>query len=123
MPLRYLLDENLRGGGLWNAIQQHNAFGLYPVDAVRVGDPPDLPCGTPDADLPLWAERERRVLVTRDWHTMPGQLTQHLQAGNHLAGVFLIRKHCTIPQVLAHLVLAAYAADPAACKDRIEPIP
>ena|SRR5438876_10047527 len=123
MPLLYLLDENLRGGGLWQAIQQHNLLGLYPIDAVRVGDPPDLPGGSPDTALLLWAERQGRIVVTRDWHTLPGHLAQHLQAGNHSPGVFLIRKHCTIPQILSYLVLAAYAADPAACQDRIEPIP
>lgn len=38
MPLRYLLDENLRGPW-WNAIQRHNSFGTNTIDAVRVGDP------------------------------------------------------------------------------------
>lgn len=56
MPLLYLLDEHLRGGGLWQAIQQHNTVGLYPIDVVRVGDPQDLPHGTPDSVLLLWAE-------------------------------------------------------------------
>jgi hypothetical protein len=44
MPLRYLLDENQRGV-LWHVIQRHNARGVDPIDAVRVGDLPELPLG------------------------------------------------------------------------------
>ena len=36
----YVLDEQLRGS-LWQAIQSHNARGIDPIDATRVGDPPD----------------------------------------------------------------------------------
>ena len=28
MALRFVLDEHLRGGWLWHAIQQHNAQGV-----------------------------------------------------------------------------------------------
>ena len=50
MPLRFLLDENLRGGALWRAIQRHNAGGIDLLEATRVGDPVDLPCGSLDPD-------------------------------------------------------------------------
>ena len=57
MPLRFLLDENQRGL-LWRAIVRHNQSGLYPLDVERVGGPPDLPLGSSDAEILLWAERE-----------------------------------------------------------------
>jgi len=63
MPLRYLLDENQRGV-LWHVIQRHNARGIDPIDAQRVGDPADLPLGSEDPAILLWAEREQRILVT-----------------------------------------------------------
>jgi len=47
MELRYLLDEHLRGP-LWRAVQWHNRRGVCPLDAVRVGDPIDLPLGADD---------------------------------------------------------------------------
>jgi hypothetical protein len=37
----------------------------------------------------LWAEREGRVLVTLDRHTMPGHLANHLRAGHNSPGSFL----------------------------------
>src|SRR5436189_6142020 len=109
MPLLYLLDEHLRGGGLWQAIQQHNASGIDPLDALRVGDRPDLPLGSTDPDILLWAESSGRIFVSRDERTLPGYLAAHLQAGHHSPGVFMLRAVCTVPDVLFALVLAGYA--------------
>jgi hypothetical protein len=123
MPLRFLLDEQLRGGGLWHAIRQHNAVSAYTIDIIRVGDPPDLPLGSTDADNLLWAEREGRILISRDVTTLPAQLAAHLRTGHHSPGVLVIRRGSSVPQVLAYLELAAYAADPAAYQDHVEHIP
>ena len=46
MPVRFVLDETLRGKPIWQAIRQHRASGPIAVDAVRVGDPRDLPLGS-----------------------------------------------------------------------------
>jgi hypothetical protein len=107
----YLLDEHLRGP-LWRAIQTHNARGVYPIDVVRVGDPPALPCGSLDPDILTWAEREGRILVSRDEATMKTHLADHLAAGRHSPGVFLIRRGSTLDEVVEFLVDAAYASDP-----------
>ena len=122
MTLRYVLDEHLRGP-LWHAIRQHNAAGAYPIDATRVGDPPDLPLGSADLFILEWAEREDRVVVSADYKTMPGHLKTHLRAGRHLAGLFIIRPRSSVPDVVAHLALAGHAADPAAMRDTSEFIP
>jgi hypothetical protein len=122
MPLRFLLDENLRGA-LWAAILQHNATGVHPLDALRVGDPLDLPLGTADPDNLLWAERENRLLITQDKNTMPGYLHQHLQAGHHSPGVLLLRPACSLPDVVDFLVLVAYASDPLHWQDQVQYIP
>jgi len=122
MPLTYILDEHLRGM-LWQAIQQHNASSAFPIDAVQVGDPPDLPLGSSDPDILLWAEREGRVVVTRDYSTMFGHLTAHLRAGHRCAGLYIIRSKATIPQIVDYLAAAAYAGDPAVLQDGYEYIP
>lgn len=123
MPLAFLLDEHLRGGGLWQAIQQHNALGADPIDTIRVGDSPDLPLGTPDPDILLWAERQGRILISLDNKTLQRHLTLHLQAGHHSPGAFIVRPGCTVLQVLAALVLIAHAGNPLSYRDRIEFIP
>jgi hypothetical protein len=122
MPLAYVLDEHLRGL-LWDAIRQHNAGGVNVIDVTRVGDPADLPLGTQDPDLLLWAERENRVVVTRDWNTMPGHLANHLQGGHHSPGVFILRRGLSLPQLVDILVLTAYAVDPAEARDQVRYLP
>ncbi len=112
MALRFVIDEHWRGP-LWSAIQHHNAASAYPIDAERVGDPPDLPLGTLDPDLLIWAEREGRIIVTDDKSTLVTYLNQHLQAGRHSPGVILIRPAFTLGQLVFELALIAHAGDPA----------
>ena len=107
----YILDEHLRGP-LSQAIQSHNAQGVYLIDAVRVGDPPDLPLGSADPDILIWAEHSGRILVSRDEATMKTQLADHLAAGRHSPGVFLIRRGSTLNDIVHFLVAAMYASDP-----------
>ncbi len=122
MPLRYVLDEHLRGP-LWHALQRHNAGGTDVVDVVRVGDPADLPRGTQDPALLLWAERENRVLVTRDWNTIPGHLAALLHSGRHSPGVVILRPGHSLAQLVSILVVAAYVWDPADVQDQIRYLP
>src|SRR5262245_32601251 len=112
MPLRHVLDEHLRGA-LWSAIQAHNARGVDPIDVVQVGGPADLPLGTPDPDILLWAEREGRLFVTRDTNTVPGHLADHLASGHDSPGVLILRRlHVSVPQAVFALALIAHAGDP-----------
>ena len=119
MPLRYLLDENQRGV-LWHVIQRHNARGIDPIDAVRVGDAPDLPLGSDDPTILRWAEREERILVTFDRSSMGQHLGDHLAAGNHSPGVFLIHCDSKPVEVVEFLVLAAYASESSEWRDWIK---
>jgi len=122
MLLRYVLDEHLRGE-LWQALQSHNARGVHPIDVTRVGDPPDLPLGTFDPEILQWAEWEGRLVVSRDEGTMKTHLADHLQAGRHSPGVFLIRKRSTLADVVFFLVAAVYARDPTEWQDQYRYIP
>jgi hypothetical protein len=122
MPLRFVLDENQRGL-LWRAVVRHNQVSAYPIDAVRVGDLPDLPLGSTDPDILLWSEREDRILVGFDKTTLAGHLAEHLQAGHHSPGIFMLRRGSRLSQVVDHLALVAFASDAWEWQDRIEFIP
>ncbi len=123
MPLRYLLDEHLRGP-LWRATLRHNAMDPgFPLDVVRVGDPHDLPLGLADPLILAWAERNDRILVTRDSRTIPAHLASHLLDGGHSPGIVMLRPNCSLQVVVAQLVLAAHASDPAEWRDRITYVP
>ena len=122
MPLRYVLDEHLRGP-IFHAILRHNRLGTYPIDATRVGDPADLPRGVLDPALLEWAEREQRILVCDDRRTMATHLADHVASGRHSPGVFIVRLHTTIPEVVTFLRDAAYASEPDEWENQIRYIP
>ncbi len=123
MPLRFVLDEHLRGGALWHALQQHNAAGIDVLDVTRVGDPADLPNGISDPELLQWAERADRILVSMDKRTLPLHLADHLHAGGHSPGVLILRPGSTTEQLISALVLIAHAGDPIHYRDRFDFIP
>jgi hypothetical protein len=110
VDLRFLVDENLRGQ-LWKALAWHNQGGVYPLDAVRVGDPADLPNGTTDPDILVWAEREGRILVSGDRKTLLAHFSDHVSAGRHSPGLFLLRPSSPLPEIVEFLVAVAYASD------------
>lgn len=122
MPIRFLFDEHLRVR-LLAAVARHNAAGGHPIDATQVGDPPDLPLGTPDPDVLAWAAANDYVLVTRDVSTMTTHLVARLAAGGHSPGVIVFRSWLSIGQIVAELELIAHAGDPADYADTVTFIP
>jgi hypothetical protein len=62
VPLKFVIDEHLRGI-LFHAVQQHNTGGGLPIDAVEVGDPPDLLLGSSDQTILLWDECDAATAV------------------------------------------------------------
>ncbi|MFI5456326.1 MAG: DUF5615 family PIN-like protein [Isosphaerales bacterium] len=105
MPIAFVLDENLRGKPLWHAIRHHNLRGGIQIDAIRVGDPADLPLGSPDSDILAWAERADRIIITEDAATFPAELAAHLRSGRTSPGVFVIRPGATVASILSWLEL------------------
>jgi hypothetical protein len=49
MPLRYLVDENLRGP-FWTALVRANAERLVPIEIMCVGEPDAPPLASKGAD-------------------------------------------------------------------------
>src|SRR5262245_26050624 len=96
MPIAFVLDEHLRGKPIWQAIRRHNQAGGLPINATRVGDPGDLPLGSSDADILVWAERAGTIILTEDYQTFPAELVVHLLAGRSSPGLFVIRRSATV---------------------------
>jgi len=120
--LAFVLDENVPGR-VFRALQRHNQHGIDPLDVVRVGESGDLPLSSDDSRILAWAEKENRLLVTEDRHTMPQHLDRHLKAGHHVPGVLMIRPGTSVPALVEFLVLVAYASRPDEWRDRIEYVP
>jgi hypothetical protein len=122
MPLRYLLDENVREI-LWRAIQRRNIREISPVDVVRVGDVSGLALGSPDAEILLWAEGADRILISRDSRSLGKVLCEHLAVGRHCPGIFLVRRQVRTQSILDFIFEAANSSNPSEWQDRIEYIP
>src|SRR5262249_14960299 len=117
----FVLDEHLRRR-LWRAIPGTQCPRRGPV-GCRSRRRPDLPLGSDDATILLWAERQNRILVSLDRSTMAGHLAEHLQAGHHVPGIFLVRLKSNPAEVIEYLVLATYASDLSEWQDWINFIP
>ncbi len=122
MTIGFVLDECLRGP-LWRLIREHNRVADGPIDAVRVGDPPDLPLMSADAEIVRWAADHGRILVTQDRNTMPIAFAGHLSKGKHSPGMFLVRPASPWQPLLEFLAFCSAAAEPADFRDRIEFVP
>ena len=122
MPLTFLLDEHLRGD-LWDMIQTHNQGGGSPIDAGRVGDPPDRPLGSKDPEVLIWAEANGRIILSRDFRTMPGHFNDHMAAGRHSPGVALLKPSASLGETLSYLELAAHVAEAYEFADAVRVIP
>src|SRR5262245_49785230 len=112
MALRFLLDEHLRGRRLWQSIVRHNVLGGFSIDVVQVGDPIDLPLGSNDSAIIQWAEREDRILLSRDLRTLPAHLAAHLLTGRHSPGILILNPKASYAAILGYLELAAHAGFP-----------
>ncbi|HEX4589623.1 MAG TPA: hypothetical protein VH120_06820, partial [Gemmataceae bacterium] len=100
----------------------HNSAGGRPIDAVEVGQPLDLPLSSTDPGILVWAERNGRLLVSRDYK-MPRHLRGHLAGGRHSPGVLLVVGRSNLPDVIAALELIAHHGDPTDYSDRFHFIP
>ena len=123
MPIAFVLDENLRGKPLWQAIRHHKPGGMPRVVATRVGDPTDLPLGSTDSDIVAWAAREDRVILTEDAATFPVALAAHLRLGLTSPGLFVIRPTATVAAILSWLELVTADDQPGQWRDKVIYIP
>jgi len=119
---RYLLDENLRGP-LYNALVRANDRLSEPIAIERVGDVEDLPIGSLDPDILRWIEREGFILITNDVRSIPRHLGDHLAAGGHVPGVFLIGLPCRIADLVEWLIVLARDGDDHLWRDRVTNLP
>jgi len=79
--------------------------------------------GTPDPQLLHWIEREGYILVSRNRRTMPHHLRDHLEAGGHIPGIFLLRRRSPIGLILEDLLLIWEVGRLEEYRDRIEYLP
>ena len=96
--IQFLLDENADPDfltALWQAWPQ--------ITVRRIGFRDAPPYGTPDPDILIWCETYQFSLITNNRHTMPPHLHDHLAAGRHVPGIFILNDRMAIGQTVAVL--------------------
>ena len=93
------------------------------MDVSAVGDAQAPDRGTDDATNLKWIEQHGYILVSRNRRSLPRHLRDHVEAGGHVPGIFLLRRRHTFGQVIEDLLLVWGACDAGEYRDRIEYLP
>ncbi len=116
--VKYLLDEHV-ADRLRSAIQQHHPE----IVMVRIGGL-DVPVtGTPDPELLKWCEVNGFAIVTNDHSTMAAHAVDHLEAGGHTWGVFILRTAFSLREIAESLMQIALASQAEEWIDQVEYVP
>lgn len=84
-----------------------------------LGEPGTPPLQSPDEDLLLWCEAFDAILVTNNRSSMPAHLLDHLAAGRHVPGVFLVQANLDAQLLANSLTYIAGASLPNEYQDQI----
>jgi hypothetical protein len=90
---------------------------------LLIGDELAPALGTPDPAILEWIERNGYILISQNRRTIPDHLRDHLAAGRHVPGIFLLRRRCSLGQLIQDLLLIWSVSEPNEYRDRIEYLP
>ncbi len=106
MKPRFLLDENLE-----LTVLQELQRRLPGIDILMVGRKGAPPKKTPDPDILIWIEENNYILVTRNRKSMRDHLIQHYETNRTIPGLFWVRRHAALGEILESLELVWLASE------------
>lgn len=115
---KYLLDEHIPPSLKKSLLRRSPEMVVW-----RVGDVGAPPFQTPDPDILFWCERYHFTLVTNNRASMPAHLQEHLAAGQHVPGIFILRRQLPMKEILDELTLIWEAAEPEEYCDALTYLP
>ena len=116
--IKYLLDENV-DPRLRKALEQ-----AAPEIIVWAVGPPGAPGrGTLDPEILDWCDENGFVLVTNNRASMPVHLSDHIEAGKRVPGIFILNPAMTMGETSDELALIHGASDPHEYANRISYLP
>lgn len=77
-----------------------------------VGESGAPPLKTSDAEILVWCENKHFTLVTNNRATMPVHLRAHLEAGDHIPGIIILKRNMVMKEIVEELVLIWEVAEP-----------
>ncbi|AOW98764.1 MULTISPECIES: DUF5615 family PIN-like protein [Moorena] len=118
MTINYLLDEHIPLSYRTQMLRRYPQLKVW-----AIGDPNTPPKGTSDPDILRWCEDNGFILVTNNRKTMPVHLKDHLAAGLHVPGIFIINEDMSMGQIMEELIIIAEASIEDEYKDQISFMP
>ena len=115
---KYLLDENI-DPRLKKALIQNSPD----IVVWCVGDSGTPSLETKDPEILLWCESKKFTLVTKNRSSMPVHLQEHLKAGRHIPGIFILKRNMSMGEIIDELTLIWGAAEPEEYTDEIKYLP
>ena len=104
--IKYLLDEHVNPRFRKALVRRESEM------IVRcIGDVGVPPLQTSDPDILLWCEAHGFSLVTNNRASMPVHLQDHLAAGRHIPGIFVLNPNMTMGGTIDELILIWAASD------------
>ena len=119
MTLKYLVDENVNPVYKIQLRQQRPDLVIWTVG----GEPTTPPKGTLDPEILLWCEEYDFVLVTNNRTSMPVHLVDHITAGRHVPGIFLLNPKLSIGQNIDELIFVVEGSFDNEYQDQIVNLP
>ena len=114
--IRFLADASLRDAIVSGCLRREPAVDFLSANDANLE-------GVPDPEVLALAASDGRILVTSDLRTMPRHFGEFLEAGCSGAGVFLVKRHIPVADVLEALLLVWAASDADEWENRILEVP
>jgi hypothetical protein len=116
--IRYLLDENVDPRLRSGILGRDSSLTVW-----TIGDPGAPDRTTLDPAILCWCEDNSFILVTNNRRSMPRHLQEHLAAGRHVPGIFLLGPNMGFGDAIDELLLIWEASDAAEYRDTIIYLP
>jgi hypothetical protein len=118
VSVRYLLDEHIPPRLQAELIRREPGMVVH-----RVGEPGAPALGTLDPEILIWCEEHNCVLLTNNRRSMPRHLSEHLAAGHHVPGIFVVDMERSLADTVEDLILISLASFEAEYRDLIVYLP
>ncbi len=115
---RFLLDENVIPS-LREALHRQ----MPELVVWIVGDPGSPARGTSDPEILRWCQINDFSLITNNRASMPVHLREHLDAEQHVPGIFILNPNMSIGDTVDELALICGASAPDEYRDLLVFLP
>ncbi len=116
--IKYLPDEHVNPR-LQKALQRQSHDRVV----WRVGDPGAPALHSLDPEILVWCEAHDFSLVTNNRTSMPRHLHDHLAAGRHVPGIFILNPNMNMGETIEELTLIWGASESEEYADQLNYLP